>query len=220
MIYDEKRGWLTREDHEKLTAGEPSSPPLGMCDEHFDGLRDAVYFHTETSTCRNWKPEMRGCVNSTPPAAKMSDDQIKYMVNRFLTWRFPDNFNPDGGISFKRTFNEHTAYPMKHEPTGTNLLDAGQAEGMIRYLVEGMATGDGEDMKLETSKVKIDIGPEYVRAAIQSAVGGGMKLPSLAAEKHIAEFLSRVVWPVNPEPTPEANKSIPCGPFHANCNCD
>jgi hypothetical protein len=68
----------------------------------------------------------------------LSDEQIKHMVDRFLQWRLPENFNPDGGISFKKTFNENTPYPMKHEPVGTNLLDAMQAEEMIRYMVEGM----------------------------------------------------------------------------------
>ena len=70
----------------------------------------------------------------------MKDDQIKYMVDRFLGWRLPDSFNPDAGISFKAHFNENTAHPMKHEPTGTNLFDATQAEAMIRYLIDGMPT--------------------------------------------------------------------------------
>lgn len=26
----------------------------------------------------------------------MTDDQIKHMVNRFLGWKLPENFNPDG----------------------------------------------------------------------------------------------------------------------------
>jgi hypothetical protein len=70
----------------------------------------------------------------------MNDEQIKYMVDRFLEWRLPENFNPDAGISFKPNFNEYTAHPMKHEPTGTNLLDATQAEEMVRYLIDGMPT--------------------------------------------------------------------------------
>lgn len=70
----------------------------------------------------------------------MNDEQIKYMVDRFLEWRLPENFNPDAGISFKPNFNEHTAYPMKHEPVGTNLFDATQAEEMVRYLIDGMPT--------------------------------------------------------------------------------
>jgi hypothetical protein len=68
----------------------------------------------------------------------MTDEQVKYMVDRFLGWRLPENFNPDAGISFKAEFNENTPYPMKHEPTGTNLFDATQAEAMVRYLVDGM----------------------------------------------------------------------------------
>jgi len=69
----------------------------------------------------------------------VTNDQIKHMVDRFLGWKLPENFSPDAGISFKATFNEHTDYPMKHEPSGTNLLDATQAEAMVRYMIEGMS---------------------------------------------------------------------------------
>ena len=68
----------------------------------------------------------------------MTDDQIKHMVVRFLSWKLPDNFNPDGGISFKAVFNEHTAYPMKHEPVGTNLFSYTQAQAMVRHMIEGL----------------------------------------------------------------------------------
>ncbi len=62
--------------------------------------------------------------------------QIKHMVDRFLGWRLPDDFHPDGGISFKKEYNEHTEYPAKHEPTGTNLFTATQAERMMEYILE------------------------------------------------------------------------------------
>lgn len=68
----------------------------------------------------------------------MTDDQIKHMVNRFLGWRLPENFNPDGGISFKRTYNDHLPSPGKHEPSGTNLFGFDQAEAMVRYMLEGL----------------------------------------------------------------------------------
>lgn len=68
----------------------------------------------------------------------MDNDQIKYMVDRFLNWKLPDNFTPDAGISFKAAYNENTPYPAKHEPTGTNLFDASQATAMVRYMVEGI----------------------------------------------------------------------------------
>lgn len=72
----------------------------------------------------------------------MTDDQIKYMVDRFLGWRLPENFTPDAGISFERTYNEHTPWPMKHEPVGTNLFDASQATEMVRYMVDGIPEPD------------------------------------------------------------------------------
>jgi hypothetical protein len=62
----------------------------------------------------------------------MSEEQIKHMVQRFLAWRLPANFSPDAGISFKPPFSEHA------QPIGTNLLDATQAEAMVRYMLEGM----------------------------------------------------------------------------------
>lgn len=67
----------------------------------------------------------------------MTSEQIEYMVQRFLGWHLPENFNPDDGISFKRDYTA-AGHPMKHEPTGTNLFDYGQAKEMIRYLVDGM----------------------------------------------------------------------------------
>lgn len=68
----------------------------------------------------------------------MTEAQIKYMANRFLGWKLPEHFNPDGGISFKKTFNDHMPQPMKNEPTGTNIFDATQADAMVRYMIQGM----------------------------------------------------------------------------------
>ncbi|MGV2110141.1 hypothetical protein ACQZ46_02565 [Agrobacterium salinitolerans] len=68
----------------------------------------------------------------------MTEEQIKHMADRFLQWRLPEDFAPDCGISFKRDFNEHTAHPMKHEPSGTNLLDARQAEAMVEFITQGL----------------------------------------------------------------------------------
>ena len=68
----------------------------------------------------------------------MTPEQIKHMVDRFLSYRLPENFAPDGGISFKRVFNEGTEHEFKAAPSGTNLLDATQAEAMVRHMVEGL----------------------------------------------------------------------------------
>lgn len=45
----------------------------------------------------------------------MTKEQIKHMVNRFLGWRLPESFNPDGGISFKKTFNDHLPQPTQQK---------------------------------------------------------------------------------------------------------
>lgn len=68
----------------------------------------------------------------------MNEIQIKHMIERFLNWKLPKNFRPDCGISFKAEFNENTEYPMKHEPSGTNLFDYKQAEEMVRYMIAGL----------------------------------------------------------------------------------
>ena len=73
----------------------------------------------------------------------MTEDQIKHMVNRFLSWKLPASFQPDAGISFNPEYNvEYNASrgkpPARHEPVGTNLFTAPEAEAMIRHMVEGM----------------------------------------------------------------------------------
>ncbi len=76
----------------------------------------------------------------------MTDDQIKHMVQRFLMWKLPENFNPDNGISFQPEFNvewnaKQGKPPQRHEPVGTNLLDYTQAEVMVRHMLDGMPAG-------------------------------------------------------------------------------
>lgn len=69
----------------------------------------------------------------------MTEEQIKYMVDRFLMWRLPEHFNPDCGISFTPIFNQFApGGPQKHQPVGTNLFDAQQATAMVKHIVEGM----------------------------------------------------------------------------------
>ncbi len=68
----------------------------------------------------------------------MTDEQINHMVSRFLAWKLPADFNPDGGIHFERIANRGSEYEYRHEPSGTNLLNWTQAKAMIRHLVEDM----------------------------------------------------------------------------------
>jgi hypothetical protein len=59
----------------------------------------------------------------------MADDKIKKMVDRFLRWKLPDDFMPDGGVSFTAPSNPDWW------PIGTNLLTATQATEMIEYIL-------------------------------------------------------------------------------------
>lgn len=95
----------------------------------------------------------------------MTEDQIKHMVDRFLAWKLPDSFNPDGGVSFKRLENRYhhpDASPFYPMPTGTNLLDAAQADAMVRYMLDGLpeppapAAHSPADSELEALKHDIE----------------------------------------------------------------
>lgn len=68
----------------------------------------------------------------------MTEEMIEHMAQRFLRWRLPENFVPDAGISFKAEFNEHTDFPSRHKPTGTNLFSYEQAKDMVRFMAEGL----------------------------------------------------------------------------------
>jgi len=60
----------------------------------------------------------------------MDDAQIKAMVERFLQWKLPPDFAPDGGIAY----TQPAGHP-DHHPVGTNLLTYVQAEAMVRHML-------------------------------------------------------------------------------------
>ncbi len=73
----------------------------------------------------------------------VTDEQIAHMVQRFLGWRLPETFSPDAGISFEPEFNrewnaKQGMPPQRHNPVGTNLFDAQEAEAMVRYMLDGL----------------------------------------------------------------------------------
>lgn len=68
----------------------------------------------------------------------MTEAQIKHMVDRFLMWKLPHHFNPDGGITFDPIASKGTTYEFRREPVGTNLLSADQATEMVRHMIDGL----------------------------------------------------------------------------------
>ena len=79
---------------------------------------------------------------ASPPASAAGEAEVLAMVDRFLAWRFPEDFAPDGGISY-------TPLPRLPEwthdtrPTGTNLLTAIQARAMLEYVLAAQGGSDG-----------------------------------------------------------------------------
>ena len=65
----------------------------------------------------------------------MTEAEIKAAVSRFLAWKLPEDFSPDGGISFAGSHESPGGQVYPYTPTGTNLLNATQAEAMIRHIV-------------------------------------------------------------------------------------
>jgi hypothetical protein len=67
----------------------------------------------------------------------VTDEQIRFMAERFLAWSLPEDFSPDNGISVKLP---NYAPNVHWQPTGTNLFSYAQAETMVRHMIEGLPT--------------------------------------------------------------------------------
>ena len=77
-----------------------------------------------------------GQTQSCSQDEEMRRNFYRSMVDRFLSWKLPEAFHPDAGISFKAEYNEGTPWPMRHEPIGTNLLSADQVMEMFKHCVD------------------------------------------------------------------------------------
>jgi len=84
----------------------------------------------------------------------MTEAQIKHMVDRFLMWKLPEHFNPDGGISFDPVASKGTPYEFRRSPSGTNLFSAEQATAMVRHMLDGLPQPASEAGKLSTEVAK------------------------------------------------------------------
>lgn len=62
---------------------------------------------------------------------------ISVLVDAFLSWRLPDDFSPDSGISFVEPKDLYAGIENANElywPTGTNLINADQVKLMIDHI--------------------------------------------------------------------------------------
>lgn len=78
--------------------------------------------------------------------SKQQAIDIDAMVSRFLCWRLPKDFAPDGRVKFDRVFLVFDGFdgaqpidisdaPDHYWPTGTNLFTAEQAKAMIEHML-------------------------------------------------------------------------------------
>ena len=110
-----------------------------------------------------WRDE---CVKIAIAAAPVQQvpvrAMVKHMVDRFLGWKLPADFNPDAFISFDRMKALNSGYRPSGPylwPSGTNLLDAGQAEAMVLHMLEGYTHPDA-DLRAELALVRARMGHE------------------------------------------------------------
>jgi hypothetical protein len=88
------------------------------------GTLEAFYAGAEWQAARAASPVQQ--------PTKLTDSDVKAMVDRFLGWKLPKDFCPDAGISFKPTKPyEGDEYGNSWWPVGTNLLTAEQAKAMF-----------------------------------------------------------------------------------------
>lgn len=104
---------------------------ITVCDDCDAGSESVVQWNLDQADI----DMLRGAL-----AANVTD----VMVNRFLSWKLPEDFHPDAGISFSPHFNvEYNAKqgrpPQRHEPIGTNLLTATQARAMLEHVLAATA---------------------------------------------------------------------------------
>jgi len=89
----------------------------------WDGIEPCGFNHPT-----HWMPLPAAPSPTGKKEVSMTDFNLDAAVNRFLGWKLPDDFNPDGGITRNSKFNSL-------KPTGTNLLDATQAREMLAYVL-------------------------------------------------------------------------------------
>lgn len=139
--------------------------------------------------------------------AVIDKDYMDYLVDRFLGWPLPKTFNPDGGISFKRHFNEHTAHPMEHKPSGTNLLTAVETRTMLEYLLDGFALHNAAALERAASPLAGEGVPGGWKLVPESptgemvAVGCSALSPWVAPAMHAADAYAAMLAAA-PSPPP------------------
>lgn len=90
------------------------------------------------------------------------NELIQSAVSRFLGWKLPTDFAPDGGITFKRHANKECCieFQYTHEPVGTNLFNDPQAKAMLMHVAKPLIDRIAE----------LESGNNHLRAVANTAI--------------------------------------------------
>ena len=114
---------------------------------------------------------------------KRLEEVLKIAVDRFLGWKLPADFSPDGGISFKSGV---------YETTGTNLFTAQQANEMLKYVLEeALATSITQALAEDRERVVREIEKEL--KLLSSAYAGLETLPEKSANLAIRDSFVKIL---------------------------
>ncbi len=97
-------------------------------------------------------------------------DLIDHMTSRFLQWKLPDDFSPDGGVTFTAV--------SPHGPVGTNLLTYTQAKAMVEYMIDGAPLA-----ALEPASGGVEAHPYSLRPDLQRIVDNAKTAPQWDTER-------------------------------------
>ncbi len=120
---------------------------------------------------------------------------IDELVNRFLAWKLPADFAPDGSVRYSAVYPPDSP----HWPSGTNLLTAQQAKDMLTHVLgdvlaeaakserRAITFGDivaQQVMAMRAAYVDAKLnGSDAGMAWIENTLEGPGHLPDLAAAK-------------------------------------
>lgn len=104
-----------------------------------------------------------------------TDAIITAAVDKFLCWKLPQNFQPDSFISFDgKKHDTWGGYPNSW-PTGTNLLDAGQARAMFEHCLNDLLAAlqaRNQQGPIKTWQERLEetcpaLGPMHIHASVE-----------------------------------------------------
>lgn len=123
---------------------------LSVIEQQQKALKHAIKWLNICDKPRECMP-LHAALAAGQQALEQTRGDVSYMVNRFLGWSLPRDFNPDCHIAFDR---DAASYNQHSWPIGTNLLTADQAKAMFEYCLQGATHPKATEPAPSTDKTK------------------------------------------------------------------